>query len=547
MPDELYTDLSNLAAQLSRLKLEVRRQGAEGRTTTSVRGPAPLQRALDSSWVNPHQPIGWPHMPQGLWPKITALLKKIMRRLLQWYIDPLVAEQNTFNAAVAQSLELLFQETARLRLSLALSDQTAAQEAVHTPTAAPAPPVQHPSPQRRLRLAFFTPLSPLRTAVADHSEGLLPAMARYADVHLYIDDGYQPDNPVIVEEFTIHNHGEYPKRVRDYDAVLYAMGDNADCHGYIYEMLQRFPGIVTLHDITLHRFLIGRTLHRGDIDGYLQEMEYAYGRADLRTAQQILAGYGQVLVTQYPLIERVVDLAQGVIVHNDYARQEVLWRRPDARVTRIGQHFFLPPGFPKEVDRAALRAEMGLADRFVIASFGIFVPDKRLDSCLEAFARFVLQHPEAVYLFVGNYMDYDLPGKVRSLGLGEHVIVTGWLDPIRFTELMFVADVGVHLRYPHIGGTPFSPIRLLGLGVPTIISDIEPLAELPEGCCIKVLPDEWEQDTLLACFELLADQPDFRQQLGESGRRFMAAYHDVDKIARQYLAFIEQTVTEASS
>jgi hypothetical protein len=245
-----------------------------------------------------------------------ALLQKISRRLLRWYIDPLVEEQNTFNAAVAQSLEEFYRQIVALRLQLELTDQGAPEQTEKDILATAPLPAEPDLPlQHRLRLAFFTPLSPLKTAVADHSEGLLSPMGDYADIDLYIDDGYQPNNPNISERFAIYNHREFPDKVHDYDAVLYAMGDNADSHGYVYDMLQRFPGVVILHDSTLHRFMIGHTLHHGDTDGYLEEMEYAYGIGDLRTAEQVLSGYGESLITRYPLIERVLDLAQGIIVH----------------------------------------------------------------------------------------------------------------------------------------------------------------------------------------------------------------------------------------
>jgi glycosyltransferase involved in cell wall biosynthesis len=534
MADELYQELDELAIQFRQLKQEIRRQGVRADLSSQLLRPAPLEKALESSWVNPHQPIAWPHWPPGVGPKVAALLKKVTRRLLRWYIDPLVEEQNAFNAAVAQSLETFHHEIALIRRQLEPVEQEAPQ-----PMLPPIFPTLH---RHRLRLAFFTPLSPLKTAIADHSEGLLPHMGEFADVDLYIDDGYQPTNPAIVERFASYNHRQFP--TREYDAVLYAMGDNADFHTYIYDALQRVPGVVILHDTTLHRFMAGRTLQKGDTDGYLDEMDYAYGLRDLRMARQVLAGYGEAIIARYPLFERVVDKAQGIIVHNEYARRQILQRRPGARVACIGQHFFLPPGFPEQVDRAALRAEMGLVDRFIVASFGIFVPDKRLDSCLGAFARFVKDHPQATYLFVGNYMNYDLPGKIQALGLGDHVVVTGWLDPIRFSELMLIADIGVHFRYPHIGGTPFSPVRMLGLGVPTIVSDIAPLAGFPEGCCIKVPPDEYEQDMLLVFLELLANQPEIRQRLGENGLRFLHTYHDARVITQQYLAFIEQVVAE---
>jgi len=40
--------------------------------------------------VNSHLPMGWPVMPKGLTPKIIGYAQKISRRLLRWYIKPLV-------------------------------------------------------------------------------------------------------------------------------------------------------------------------------------------------------------------------------------------------------------------------------------------------------------------------------------------------------------------------------------------------------------------------------------------------------------------------
>jgi 2-polyprenyl-3-methyl-5-hydroxy-6-metoxy-1,4-benzoquinol methylase len=57
--------------------------------------------------VNSHLPIGWPVMPQGLMPKITAYAQKIVRRLLRWYINPVVEQQNAFNRAAADLMAAL--------------------------------------------------------------------------------------------------------------------------------------------------------------------------------------------------------------------------------------------------------------------------------------------------------------------------------------------------------------------------------------------------------------------------------------------------------
>jgi glycosyltransferase involved in cell wall biosynthesis len=396
-----------------------------------------------------------------------------------------------------------------------------------------------------MRIAFFTPLSPLHTAVADHSEGLLPYLAELVDVDLFIDEGYTPSSPEIADRFAIYDYRDFPARSGRYDAVLYAMGSNAGFHGYIYDTLLQFPGLVILHDTLLHRTIINLTIDRGRPEAYLEEMRHAYGLADFRIAARIESGYGDEYARRYPLFERLVDASLGVIVHNDHARQRILCSRPRARVIQINQHFFLPPGFPAQTDAATLRRRWDLEGRFVVGSFGLFVPDKRLDVCLRAFARFRERHPEAAYLLVGQQArDYDLPGLIHGLGLDDHVVLTGWMDPVPFTQHMHLLDAGIHLRYPHVGGTPFTPIRLMGLGVPTLLSDIEPLAGLPEGTCAKIAPDEFEEDTLLALLTYLADHEDVRRQLGQHGADWIRGHHDAAQIAAQYVAALEQSRRE---
>jgi hypothetical protein len=64
----------------------------------------PLARMRLFQHVNSHLPIGWPDMPPGLLPKLQAYAQKIVRRLLRWYINPLVDQQNLFNTAVTEAV-----------------------------------------------------------------------------------------------------------------------------------------------------------------------------------------------------------------------------------------------------------------------------------------------------------------------------------------------------------------------------------------------------------------------------------------------------------
>lgn len=77
--------------------------------------------------ISAHWPI------QGRTPRerATGFVQRVVRRALQWYIQPIVQQQNSFNAAVTRSLQLLLdaelelaREVARLRDATTPDDTT---------------------------------------------------------------------------------------------------------------------------------------------------------------------------------------------------------------------------------------------------------------------------------------------------------------------------------------------------------------------------------------------------------------------------------------
>jgi len=94
---------------------------AEASTTSQALSLA-LYRA---NWrVEPHLPIAWPEWPPGLWPKIAALFQKSARRLLRWYITPIIEQQNEINAVLLYAVETLAQEVTFLEGQLAAREDT---------------------------------------------------------------------------------------------------------------------------------------------------------------------------------------------------------------------------------------------------------------------------------------------------------------------------------------------------------------------------------------------------------------------------------------
>ncbi len=398
-----------------------------------------------------------------------------------------------------------------------------------------------------MRIAFFTPLPPIQSALADFAEGLTDALAMLPEVaalDIFISGAYTPETDFTNSKIALFPHTIYASRQQDYDVTVYSLGDNGRFHGYMLDYLHRFPGIVILNDTTLHRCILTATVGQNNPQAYIDELFYAYQNDAAHIAQQISSGLGNEVLLRFPLIERIIDSSQGVIVQNQFAQAQVLRLRPSACTKIIPYPYFLPKTIG-DVNLIALKTQQRSAlelttDSFLVGSFGIFVPNKQLRACLAAFKEVTRYVPNAHYVLGGFAADgYDLSGEIRQMGLEKQVHITGWQPPATFVQNMFALDVGIHLRHPHIGGTPYTPIRLMGLGIATITSDIEPLQELPQGTCIKLAPDDYAEAMLVELLGKLATDSAFRQLIAANGRTFIQQQHHLQQIAQQYLQFFQ--------
>jgi hypothetical protein len=99
-----------------------RQEGGDS-LTTQADLPAALLETRRLARVSSHWRIAWPNWPKGILPKAKALAQKVIRRSLRWYIDPIVEQQNRFNSAVVQALEMLWREIAHLRNQVQQEEQ----------------------------------------------------------------------------------------------------------------------------------------------------------------------------------------------------------------------------------------------------------------------------------------------------------------------------------------------------------------------------------------------------------------------------------------
>ena len=425
-----------------------------------------------------------------------------------------------------------------------------------------------------MRIAYFSPLNPVRSGISDYSEDLLPALADLVEVDLFVDD-FEPSNPGLVERLALYPIGEYPRRRWDYDMALYHIGNNL-YHEAIYRMALRYPGIAVLHDYALVGVIGSMTLARDDRGGFVREWGYNYGPASLSHVRAILAGHAS-LPPDEPLNRRLLDLSLGLIVHSDHLQRRVLQTCPRANVAHVPMPCVShqPPALtscphlpslaltcpggqcqgagsargravPGERSRRAqaARRELGLeADGLYIGSFGFMAPSKQVEPLLDVYADLLGRFPSARLLFVGEALDwFDPLPLIAARGLADRVTITGYLPFATWYAYMLAVDVAVNLRYPSLGETSAAVLRLMGEGVPTIVSDVGWYAELPDDCVLKVGVGETMRADLAAALVRLLEDPQRRVELGRRGRDHVAAQHTVEKAARCYVDFVREVM-----
>src|SRR5215475_5322121 len=172
-----------------------------------------------------------------------------------------------------------------------------------------------------MRLAYFTPLPPSKSGIADYNSELLPYLAKGAEISVFVAEGDELRENRDRADFSVQAAGEFEEvnARRPFDLCVYHLGNNP-YHEYVYDRAIRTPGLLVMHESCMHHLIALKTLGRNDEDAYRDEMIYAYGQmgarvADMR-ANAVSSDYQQFLM---PLNRRVVHGALGVIVHNAYA------------------------------------------------------------------------------------------------------------------------------------------------------------------------------------------------------------------------------------
>ncbi|MFL6011402.1 MAG: glycosyltransferase family 4 protein, partial [Gaiellaceae bacterium] len=366
-----------------------------------------------------------------------------------------------------------------------------------------------------MRVAYYSPLPPERSGIADYSALLLPALEQLVEVDVVRRGRTRPVAA---------------------DVALYHVGNDPEAHGWIVDALRRRPGVVVLHEFVLHHLVAGLTIGRKDGPGYLAAMERDAGVPGRLVAHGVLDGRvappWETRPDEFPLTREVLDLATALIVHSHYVESEAEQAGFSGPIWRIPHPAWPTPTVePAQVD-----------GRPVFGCFGHLNASKRIPQLLEAFAVARRRHPNAKLLLVGPAS----PRFDAKRLVGEGVERIDYVDEQRLWSLVAACDACISLRAPTMGETSGSVIRALSLGRPLVVSDFGSFSELPDDVALKIPVDEDEIPALATALELLASSEPTQLAMSDAARSYVAREHDLGRVAHEYAAALEEAAGGAA-
>jgi glycosyltransferase involved in cell wall biosynthesis/SAM-dependent methyltransferase len=370
-----------------------------------------------------------------------------------------------------------------------------------------------------IKLAFFSPLPPARSGIADYSAALLDELGKLVQVETF------SSKPVHFDP-------------TEFNAVLYQVGNNVH-HDFCYETALQHPGVVVVHEANLHHLIADMTIKRGDWDAYMQAIEQEGGMEAFEYAQRVRALQVGPDYEGVPMLRRLLSRSKAAVVHSGCVESELRNAGFEGPVARIPHGAWIP-----KASRMDYRERLGLDETTpLIGIFGFLKPYKRIAESLRALRRLVRVQPEAKMILVGEpHPDFALESLIHSLDLAAHVRILGFQPIEDFVGYIAACDIVLNLRYPTVGENSGTLMRALGLGKAVIVSAVGSFSELPDSICLKAPVDASEEDHLFEYLNLLVSRSDVRRALGARARKWVETECAWPTVAKKYAEFLEHIV-----
>lgn len=381
------------------------------------------------------------------------------------------------------------------------------------------------------RMAWLSPYGP-RSDIGSFTRNLLPHLGGEEaghgfETHLYVEEN-GPTYPSPVPRFMLQQMPCMETLLSLYDFPVFNVGNNHENHAVITSLLKKVPGVLIFHDYVYQHYLAFDVFeNRRARESYARLMGHFHGLEGLELVQRagicqpsgaLFAPWDSEHVTRYPLYQMMTGLAGAVVVHSDFAREQ-LQRDYPGPVLQLALPYD-QKRHPSLEDIQAWQEATLRASPVRFTCFGHIGRAKLLDRVVQAFSESAWLRQHGHLMLAGHpgdhgYLD-EIRAQILAAGLDRQVSIELSVSDLRLAEIKAQTDVFVNLRYPNTEAGSGSLAEQLNTGRPVVVHDSGCYADLPEGAAIKWRRDEG-QAALTAGLEAAGQQPTLRVETGAAG------------------------------
>lgn len=408
-----------------------------------------------------------------------------------------------------------------------------------------------------MRLAWFTPTSK-KTSISGFSASILKYVQRddcIVDVYTFDDeiiDEFTDVKALILPFSVVKDH--FNKEI--YDHLIYNFGNNWENHGELFKFAADNPGIVIVHDASLHHVVayISNEIKKSK-PLYTSLMTKYYGfegarvvkGSGIETSNPRFGPWDSPLGPDFGFLDFFLRNQFGLVVHSKYTVDKLSKTKIPVPILNIR----LPgdeKGGSNLPETASWSKLLKSKDSITLCSLGYINAAKNNDKLIDCISILRGRGIDVKLLILGGGRDKKLIGELRkrvlSLNLESYIEFALDLDRPLFNRRKLDADVFVSLRFPNYEGCSAAAFEAMQTGRPLVCHSTGPFKEIPSKACLHVHSID-VHEVSLAIEKLIANKSRMIA-LGMAGLRYSSSFNSAD-YADSFVSFVKNKITNTSS
>lgn len=386
-----------------------------------------------------------------------------------------------------------------------------------------------------MRIAWCTPFSE-KSAIGEFSALVVPALRNLGlDVDIWYPRG--AGGRTAPDRGRELSHACGPT-LREYDSVVYQIGDNVRNHGQLLTAADEVPGVVIMHDVSLvHLFfpmLIGMT--RDELTELLLRLSPERPNAPSEFAQDPSSwAWSPETAVNFPFSELAMHNALSVVTHSQFAAGLF-------RDKYLGDISVLPlPVLHRPQGDSTAKLPPIDPDRALVLQAGTLNANKRIDDVIAGFERSQARSvAQLVICGHGSQEEIDrLRDRAQHLIADGDALVLGAVSDEVLDALRQRALVSMVLRHPSSEASSAVLVDSMAYGNAVVAVSGGHYGEMPNDTVrlVSVPPDP---DEIAAAIDSLVLDETATRALGSRAAAHVLAEHSPDAYARAIVPILRR-------